>query len=143
MAASTCAWCESPIPARARRDSVCCSVPCRQARWRFLRAVGRAEAVAGSLRLAYADPPYPGKAQLRSRSACSSRHAARDTRSSTRRSRCHAAVRSAIFMHTACPACTVQQSGHAGGVHSAVLTDTPIRTTPTRRRSPGYRPFGA
>jgi hypothetical protein len=36
--------------------------------------------------------------QVRSRSACSSRHAARDTRSSTRRSRRHAAVRSAIFM---------------------------------------------
>ena len=66
-------------------------------------------------------------AQLRSRSACSSRHAARDTRSSTRRSRRHAAIRSAIFMHTACPACTVQQSGHAGGVHGVVLTDTPAR----------------
>jgi hypothetical protein len=56
--------------------------------------------------------------QLRSRSACSSRHAAR---SSTRRSRRHTAVRSAIFMHTACPACTVQQSGHAGGSDDAVL----------------------
>ena len=61
-----CAWCEGPIPARARRDAVCCSVRCRQARHRFLRAVGRAEAVAPgrSLRLAYADPPYPGKARL-------------------------------------------------------------------------------
>jgi anti-sigma B factor antagonist len=37
-------------------------------------------------------------AQLRSRSACSRRRAARDT---TRRSRRHAAVRSAIFMHSA------------------------------------------
>ena len=39
---------------------------CRQARHRFLRAVGRAEAVGPgrSLRLAYADPPYPGKAHL-------------------------------------------------------------------------------
>ena len=61
-----CAWCEGPIPVRARRDAVCCSVRCRQARHRFLRAVGRAEAVAPgrSLRLAYADPPYPGKARL-------------------------------------------------------------------------------
>ena len=64
-------------------------------------------------------------AQLRCRSAYSSRHAARDTRSSTRRSRRHAAVRSAIFMHTACPACTVQQSGHAGGSDDTVLTGTP------------------
>ena len=51
---------------RARRDTVCCSVRCRQARHRFLRAVGHAEAVAPgrSLRLAYADPPYLGKAWL-------------------------------------------------------------------------------
>ena len=61
-----CAWCENPIPARARRDAVCCSVRCRQARHRFLRAVGSAESVAPGcpLRLAYADPPYPGKARL-------------------------------------------------------------------------------
>jgi len=42
-----CAWCEKPIPARARRDAVCCSVRCRQARHRFLRAVGRAGGGAG------------------------------------------------------------------------------------------------
>jgi len=61
-----CAWCEKPIPARARRDAVCCSVRCRQARHRFLRAVGHADSVAPGrpLRLAYADPPYPGKARL-------------------------------------------------------------------------------
>ncbi|MGZ4619816.1 MAG: hypothetical protein ACXV3F_14160 [Frankiaceae bacterium] len=47
---------------RARRDAVCC----RQARHRFLRAVGYADSVAPGrpLRLAYADPPYPGKARL-------------------------------------------------------------------------------
>ena len=61
-----CAWCAGPIPARARRDAVCCSVRCRQARHRFMRAVGYAESVAAGrpLRLAYADPPYPGKARL-------------------------------------------------------------------------------
>ena len=61
-----CAWCENPIPAGARRDAVCCSIRCRQARHRFLRAVGYAESVAPGrpLRLAYADPPYPGKALL-------------------------------------------------------------------------------
>ena len=59
-----CAWCENPIPAKARRDAVCCSVRCRQARHRFFRAVGYADSVAPGrpLRLAYADPPYPGKA---------------------------------------------------------------------------------
>jgi hypothetical protein len=60
--ARTCAWCTGPLPARARRDAITCSQSCRQARHRFTTAVGRAEAVAGSLRLAYADPPYPGKA---------------------------------------------------------------------------------
>jgi hypothetical protein len=61
-----CDWCNGPIPARARRDSICCSVRCRQARHRFLRGVGHARPVADGhpLRLAYADPPYPGKAWL-------------------------------------------------------------------------------
>jgi hypothetical protein len=60
-----CAWCRGPIPATARRDAVCCSVRCRQARHRFTTAVGRAPVAAGRpLRLAYADPPYPGKAWL-------------------------------------------------------------------------------
>jgi len=61
-----CAWCDNPIPARTRHDAVCCSVRCRQARNRFLRAVGYADSVAlgRPLRLAYADPPYLGKAWL-------------------------------------------------------------------------------
>ena len=61
-----CAWCAGPIPERARRDAICCSVRCRQARHRFLRAAGQAGPVAGGrpLRLAYADPPYPGNAWL-------------------------------------------------------------------------------
>jgi hypothetical protein len=60
-----CAWCQGPIPAQARRDSICCSQRCRQARHRFMRAVGRAGRASGPpLRLAYADPPYPGRAGL-------------------------------------------------------------------------------
>lgn len=44
---------------------MCCSKRCRQARHRFGRSVGRASrAASGSLRLAYADPPYPGNAGL-------------------------------------------------------------------------------
>lgn len=58
-----CAWCGGPIPAGARRDALCCSVRCRQARHRFTRAVGRAVAGGRPLRLAYADPPYPGLAR--------------------------------------------------------------------------------
>ncbi|MFI0373456.1 hypothetical protein ACH35V_36830 [Actinomadura sp. 1N219] len=56
-----------------RRDAVCCSVRCRQARHRFNRTVGTptgaggpGEGVTGGrpIRLAYADPPYPGNARL-------------------------------------------------------------------------------
>jgi hypothetical protein len=44
---------------------VCCSVRCRQARHRFLRAAGYAESVPGRpLRLPDADPPCPGKAYI-------------------------------------------------------------------------------
>ena len=56
-----CDWCRGGIPVTARRDSVCCSTRCRQARHRFHRAVGRGVASGRPLRLAYADPPYPGK----------------------------------------------------------------------------------
>lgn len=61
-----CAWCHGPIPTTARRDAVCCSTRCRQARHRFTRTVGQARSVAAGqpLRLAYADPPYPGNAHL-------------------------------------------------------------------------------
>lgn len=79
-----CAWCSKPIPPTARRDAVCCSKRCRQARHRFARGAGRpADASraadgprrlhrapgnlprpSGPRRLAYADPPYPGNAYL-------------------------------------------------------------------------------
>ncbi|HEX3778167.1 MAG TPA: hypothetical protein VHX38_00740 [Pseudonocardiaceae bacterium] len=60
-----CAWCAGPIPVQARRDAVCCSTRCRQARHRFGRSVGHAAVAVGQpLRLVYADPPYPGKAYL-------------------------------------------------------------------------------
>ena len=62
-----CAWCRGPISPETRRDAVCCSVRCRQARHRFTRTVGAAGqdvAHGRPLRLAYADPPYPGNAWL-------------------------------------------------------------------------------
>ncbi|MFG6277949.1 hypothetical protein [Microbacterium sp. 5K110] len=64
MSDRTCAWCRGLIPAAARRDAVCCSVRCRQARHRFNSGVGVATDVGDDvLRLAYADPPYPGKSR--------------------------------------------------------------------------------
>ena len=72
-----CAWCSGPIPERARRDAVTCSKSCRQARNRHahgarpvargpggVRRVARDAWNATPLQLAYADPPYPGKARL-------------------------------------------------------------------------------
>lgn len=70
MKERVCAWCEGPIPARARRDALTCSQPCRQARHRVTRYASRAPRANPSRpdpglqarRFAYADPPYPGKA---------------------------------------------------------------------------------
>jgi hypothetical protein len=61
----SCAWCAGPIPAGARRDAVCCSKRCRQARHRFTTGVGVAPLVSAGTprRLGYADPPYPGRAR--------------------------------------------------------------------------------
>lgn len=57
-----CDWCCGEISATVRRDARFCSKRCRQAAHRFERlAVARARA-ATPLRLAYADPPYPGTA---------------------------------------------------------------------------------
>ena len=59
-----CAWCRGPIRAGSRRDAITCSTSCRQARNRFVQGVGTPPPSAGGppLRLAYADPPYPGMA---------------------------------------------------------------------------------
>lgn len=56
-----CSWCRVGIPATFRSDAKFCSQRCRQASHRFgVGAVARARAER-PLRLAYADPPYPGK----------------------------------------------------------------------------------
>lgn len=53
--------CRGPIPDTMRKDAKSCSKRCRQALKRFRDAVGIAERYAATpLRLAYADPPYPG-----------------------------------------------------------------------------------
>lgn len=59
-----CRWCEGPIPDRARRDSIYCATRCRQAAHRFGRERLRAETATEPISVAYADPPYPGRAEL-------------------------------------------------------------------------------
>lgn len=57
-----CEWCGSELPGGSRRDRKTCSKRCRQAKSRF--KVSRGPSRQGeSLRLAYADPPYPGLAR--------------------------------------------------------------------------------
>jgi hypothetical protein len=67
-----CAWCAGRIAPTSRRDAIYCGVVCRKRAWRFGRAVptrarsprdaSRPPAVGPRGRFAYADPPYPGKA---------------------------------------------------------------------------------
>ncbi len=58
-----CGWCGEPIPPWKRKDATTCSQPCRQKLHRFGVAPVGSKAVK-PLRLTYADPPYPGMAQL-------------------------------------------------------------------------------
>lgn len=59
----TCAWCGGPLPPDARADSRFCSRACRQSAYRLRkRAPNALELASKAARLAYADPPYPGRA---------------------------------------------------------------------------------
>lgn len=59
-----CDWCKGPIAAGSRIDAETCSKRCRQARHRFRSAiVGEPVASGQPRRIAYADPPYPGKSE--------------------------------------------------------------------------------
>lgn len=64
LALRLCAWCEGAIRTMARRDAKYCSTRCRQASHRFGSGLRLRVASREPLRLAYADPPYPGKAGL-------------------------------------------------------------------------------
>ena len=59
-----CAWCRGRIPETSRVDARHCSTRCRQAGHRARIRRVELEATGRPLRLAYADPPYPGKASI-------------------------------------------------------------------------------
>lgn len=64
MTARVCGWCRGAIAATARRDSKFCCKSCRQASHRFgAGRVGLRRGDGSPLRLAYADPPYPGNSR--------------------------------------------------------------------------------
>lgn len=56
-----CQWCRGELKPTARSDAKFCLKRCRQAAHRFAKAVGKAQRAAEPMRLAIADPPYPGK----------------------------------------------------------------------------------
>ena len=60
----TCEWCRVPLENTLRQDAKFHSKACRQSHWRFARHRVVAARADTPLRLAYADPPYPGKAHL-------------------------------------------------------------------------------
>ena len=59
-----CLWCENVLPTRLRRDSKFCGKGCRQASWRFRVCRADIAMTDRPMHFAYADPPYPGKANL-------------------------------------------------------------------------------
>jgi hypothetical protein len=63
MSRRTCRHCGGSLEG-LRSDARCCSVRCRQAWARFQRKIKARARAARPLRLAYADPPYPGKSYL-------------------------------------------------------------------------------
>jgi hypothetical protein len=56
-----CTWCRLPLVGK-RADAIYCGKPCRKARWRARIAPCELARLDAPLTLAYADPPYPGKA---------------------------------------------------------------------------------
>lgn len=63
MTERRCQWCGGPIPASSRRRKWC-SQRCRQAGWRSSVEERVNVANLQAKRIAYADPPYPGKAWM-------------------------------------------------------------------------------
>lgn len=57
-----CSWCQASLAA-VRDTASWCSKRCRQTAWRFRRERVAQDLHATPKRLAYADPPYPGKAR--------------------------------------------------------------------------------
>jgi hypothetical protein len=63
MSASHCAWCKGTLAPDLRALAVFCSQKCRQAAYRARMRTGELARAAVAWRFAYADPPYPGRAQ--------------------------------------------------------------------------------
>lgn len=59
-----CAWCRRPLRSGARADSIFCGRKCRQAAFRIRRRHQVEAREAQPMRMAYADPPYPGCAWM-------------------------------------------------------------------------------
>ena len=58
-----CRWCRAELSPTARADQYFCSRACRQTAWRLRRRRELHDGAERPIRLAYADPPYPGRAR--------------------------------------------------------------------------------
>ena len=59
----TCSWCNTPLnPRQQRHRAKTCSKRCRQSLWRFHVTPAAIATNDAPITVAYADPPYPGKA---------------------------------------------------------------------------------
>ena len=59
-----CKWCGDELSTRARSDTIYCSRKCRQAAFRVRKLQEIELRYAQPMTMAYADPPYPGKAGI-------------------------------------------------------------------------------
>jgi hypothetical protein len=59
-----CKWCGGELSTRARSDTIYCSRKCRQAAFRVRKLQETELRYAQPMTMAYADPPYPGKAGI-------------------------------------------------------------------------------
>jgi hypothetical protein len=57
-----CGWCRSELGTTVRADAVFCGKKCRQTAFRLRRRRSLDAGAERPIRLAYADPPYPGRA---------------------------------------------------------------------------------
>lgn len=64
QAARCCVWCHEPLPLELRADARTCGPVCRKRLHRFAKHINALERADRALRVAVADPPYPGRAVL-------------------------------------------------------------------------------
>lgn len=144
-----CRWCGAPLEELGAEHQVYCSVKCRQTAWRSRRAVQALERASSPLRMAYADPPYPGMASIYKGEASYAGEVDHATLIASLRSSCDGWALSTspkTLQHVLalCPegvrvASWVKPIGVPSTTHGAHTAWEPIVYVPGRRLRPGFR----